>query len=478
MNNKAVPLCVDLDGTLINTDMLHESLVYVIKKEPLLIIGLIFKLIFNGKAGLKRWVASKYDFDASTLPYNEDFLSFLKLERQKGRSLILCTASDNIIAIKIANYLSIFDEVISSDGLTNLSGINKADFLVKKFGKKSFDYAGNSNIDLDVWKFSNNAIIVNASNNTKRRVKKICNIENIFELSRITFRDWVRALRIHQWLKNTLIFVPFLAAYQLSDASDWGILLLAFLSFSLCASSVYLINDLLDLESDRKHPRKRNRPFAKGLIPIYLAIITASIILIISFVVASFVGSHFLKWLAFYLFLTFIYSFKLKQLVIVDSIILAILYTLRMVAGASAVDISLSFWLLAFSIFLFLSLAFVKRYAELKIQSSNSSHKVHGRGYYIEDLNLIQSFGVSSGFMSVFVWAFYINSPEIQVLYARPEWVWGNIPVILFWISWLWLRAGRGEMHDDPIIFAVKDKVSLISGMLFISFLFLGVLKI
>jgi 4-hydroxybenzoate polyprenyltransferase len=286
-----------------------------------------------------------------------------------------------------------------------------------------------------------------------------------------------KALRLHQWLKNGLLLVPLLASHQLTDGAAWMSLFWAFVAFSLCASSVYIANDLLDLESDRQHPRKCNRPFASGALPVHKGALLAPILFLLSCGVGVYVGPDFLQWLLIYFVLTCIYSVKLKQLVLVDCMTLAILYTLRIVAGAAAVASAMSFWLLAFSVFLFLSLAFIKRFAELQVQLLQGKHKAHGRGYFTDDAPLIQMLGIASGFMSVLVLALYLNSPDVQLLYAQPEWVWGNVPVMVFWVSWLWLRAHRGEMHDDPLIFAVKDKVSLVSGVLFAGFLLLGSLQ-
>jgi 4-hydroxybenzoate polyprenyltransferase len=381
------------------------------------------------------------------------------------------------VAESIANHLGIFDDIISSDGVVNLSGSVKSKELVRRFGEKGFDYVGNSKPDLEVWKFSRNAIVVNASEELISSVKKLTNIEVIFSRDKMTFGIWAKALRLHQWLKNALLFVPLLAAHLLNDLFAWQSLAMAFVAFSLCASSVYIANDLFDLESDRHHPRKCSRPFASGALPIFGGVIVGPLLLMLSCLVGAFVGQYFLLMLFVYFLLTCVYSIKLKQLVLVDCMALAILYTLRIVAGAAAISVELSFWLLAFSIFLFLSLAFLKRFAELKVHLLNGKFKAHGRGYFTDDAPLVQMFGIASGFMSVLVLALYLNSPEVLRLYAHPEWVWGNVPVMIFWVSWLWLRANRGEMHDDPVIFAVKDKVSLLAGLSLAMFILLGAMR-
>jgi 4-hydroxybenzoate polyprenyltransferase/phosphoserine phosphatase len=471
------PLCIDLDGTLIRTDMLHESAIGMIKAAPLSVAQLPWVLLSKGKAKLKQWIAKQVEFDASVLPYNNDFVQWLREQHALGRSLILCTASDRSIAETIAKYFGFFDEVMASDGHVNLEGAHKAKALIDKFGEKGFDYAGNSFPDLEVWKHARKAIVVNASSRLVSDVIVIADVEAVFMGGTSKFTVWAKALRLHQWLKNGLLLVPLLAAHQLTDSAAWLSLLWAFVAFSLCASTVYIANDLLDLESDRQHPSKCKRPFASGALPVYKGALLAPLLFLLSCGVGVYVGPNFLQWLLVYFVLTCIYSVKLKQLVLVDCMTLAILYTLRIVAGAAAVASAMSFWLLAFSVFLFLSLAFIKRFAELQVQLLQGKHKAHGRGYFTDDAPLIQMLGIASGFMSVLVLALYLNSPEVQLLYVQPEWVWGNVPVMVFWVSWLWLRAHRGEMHDDPLIFAVKDKVSLVSGVFFAGFLLLGSLQ-
>ena len=283
---------------------------------------------------------------------------------------------------------------------------------------------------------------------------------------------------MHQWLKNLLLFVPLFAAHQFSNHEVWLSLLLAFLSFSLCASTVYIANDLLDLESDRLHPRKRKRPFASGAVPAYVGVLLAPCLLIVSLALATLVGGNFLSWLILYFLLTCAYSFGLKRLMMLDCLTLAMLYTLRIVAGTAAAGLAHSFWLLAFSVFLFLSLAFVKRYAELEIKHLDGKEKVHGRGYYTTDAPLIQTMGVTSGYVSVLVLALYLNSEAILKLYRTPEYIWGAVPVTLFWISWMWMQAHRGNMHDDPLVFAVKDKASLLAGLTFAAVILMGTIGV
>lgn len=467
------PLVVDLDGTLIRTDMLHESTLRIFRDNPFNTLCIPYWLS-QGKASLKRNLAARTEFDPSFLPYNQELLVWLKQQRVEGRQLILCTASDFSIAARIAEYLGIFDQVIASDGKINLAGKNKADALEQRFGHRGFDYVGNSSADLAVWHRARRGIVVDGSAALAVQAASNCEIEKIIISDTANVMTWFRVLRVHQWMKNFLLFIPLIAAHQLNDLSLWLALIFAFFSFSLCASSVYIVNDLLDLESDRQHPRKCKRPFASGLVPAWMGVMLAPFLLIASLLLAQHAGGSFLPWLLFYFVLTCAYSWGLKRLILTDCIVLAILYTLRIIAGAAAVSMELSFWLLAFSIFLFLSLAFVKRYAELQVQLLCGNEKVHGRGYFTSDAPLVQMLGVASGYGSVLVLALYLNSTAVIQLYRTPEFIWGAVPVMLFWISWMWMQAHRGEMHDDPLVFAVKDKPSLIAGTLFAAVLVIG----
>ncbi|QGR08750.1 hypothetical protein CTZ24_13535 [Pantoea phytobeneficialis] len=467
------PLVVDLDGTLIHSDMLHESALRVFRDSPFETLRIPF-LLLKGKACLKQHLASRAEFTPKTLPYNEELLEWLKQQREEGRYLVLCTASDKSIADRIAEHLGIFDEVIASDGVSNIAGEHKAAALVQRFQQHGYDYAGNSSTDLPVWSQAHKAIVVNGSNDLVKKAQDIATVERVFPKREIGFSAWRRMLRIHQWLKNLLLLVPLFAAHDVSNGEAWLSLLLAFIAFSLCASSVYIANDLLDLDSDRLHPRKRNRPFASGLIPAWIGVLLAPLLLIISLAVAGLVGKHFLFWLLFYFALTCAYSWLLKRLMLVDCLTLAMLYTLRIVSGAAAVGHDLSFWLLAFSVFLFLSLAFVKRYAELELQLLSGKEKIHGRGYHTADAPLIQTMGIVAGYSSVLVLALYLNSDAVLKLYAAPELIWGAVPVMLFWVSWMWMQAHRGKMHDDPLVFAVKDRASLSAGIIFAAILVAG----
>jgi 4-hydroxybenzoate polyprenyltransferase len=446
--------------------MLHESALWMLRDSPFDVLRMPGWLM-DGKASLKRKLADRGTFNPASLPYNEELLAWLEEQREEGRTLILCTASDASIANAIAEHLGVFDEVMASNGDVNLAGRNKAAALEQRYGVRGFDYAGNSNADLAVWERARRAIVVNASDAIVRKAEALCEVEQVFPGTKPGFKALRRTLRVHQWMKNLLLFVPLVAAHAFASIEPWMSLVLAFISFSLCASTVYIANDLLDLESDRLHPNKRTRPFASGLVPAWMGVVIAPVLLLVSLLLGARVGGDFLPWLLFYFAVTCAYSWWLKRLVLIDCLTLAILYTLRIVAGAAAAGITLSFWLLAFSVFLFLSLAFVKRYAELQVQILNGKLKAHGRGYLTSDAPLIQMLGITAGYAAVVVLSLYLNSDAVLALYREPEIVWGAVPVILFWVSWMWMQAHRGHMHDDPLVFAVKDRASLAAGLLF-----------
>lgn len=464
-SNLQAVIAVDLDGTLTRTDTLYESVIGVLRDRPLRIFALPVWLL-QGKAVLKANIADSTELDVTLLPYNQDVINWLVKERAAGKKVVLTTAADKRIAQAVADHLGLFDEVIASDGKTNNLGASKRVALEASYGIKGYDYAGNSSADIDVWMGAREAIVVNASSRLVKKAKAVAAVAQVLPPPSVKFSHWRRAFRLHQWLKNLLLFVPLFAAHQIDNIDALSTLVLAFLSFSLCASAVYITNDLLDLESDRKHLRKRTRPFASAALPIKLGMGLVPLLAAISLVLGLVVGPAFTVWLGVYFILTCAYSLVLKRMVLVDCLTLAALYTLRIIAGAAAVGIVLSFWLLAFSIFIFLSLAFIKRYAELQVQACAGNSHAHGRGYLVTDAPLIQTLGITAGYAAVLLLALYLHDDAVARLYAQPELIWFGVPLMLFWVSWMWLKAHRGEMHDDPIVFAITDKVSLVVASL------------
>jgi 4-hydroxybenzoate polyprenyltransferase len=458
------PLCVDLDGTLIRSDVLLESLLLLIKRNPLYLFCVLWWLL-RGKARLKAQIASRVSLQPATLPYDKALLEWLRAERKTGRSLWLCTAANECPAADVAAHLGLFDGVLASDGTTNLAGLAKAERLARRFGEGGFDYCGREQRDLAVWKRARGAIVVRGSSRLQRAAAEQASVLHAFPENINTARAVIRAMRPHQWAKNVLILVPLLAAH-LKDPTHVAQTVLALVSFCLCASSVYVLNDLLDLQADRIHPRKSRRPFASGDLSIATGFVLAPALLAAAIALAALLPAKFQLVFATYYAVTVSYSFALKGIVLVDALLLASLYTLRIIAGAAATGVPLSFWLLLFAVFLFLSLAFVKRFAELEALRSKQLSQAAGRGYHVEDLPLLQSLGTASGYMSVLVLALYINSPEIQALYHRPKFIWMLCVLMLYWISRVWMKAQRGSMHDDPVVFALKDRVSLAVGLL------------
>jgi len=454
---QCIPLCIDLDGTLIRSDLLVESSIALLRRNPLYLLSFAVWLM-RGKAHLKREIAERTSIDVATLPYESRLLDWL--HGQPGRPRVLCTASDRKFADAVAAHVGGFDEVLSSNGVCNLSGQNKADALRRRFGERGFDYAGNAVRDLQVWSRARRAIVVNAPAALALRAGQVTEVERVFERSGSSWRLWLRAMRLHQWLKNLLVFLPLLTAHLVLAPNAVLHSTLAFFAFCLCASGVYLLNDLLDLEADRQHPRKRLRPFAAGTLPLQAGLVAAPALTLAAFALALSISKLFAVALAGYYVLTLAYSFGLKRIVMLETVILAGLYTVRIVAGTLALRIELSFWLLAFSMFLFLSLAMIKRYTELHVLLRVGESRSSGRGYSIDDLPLVQSLGSASGYLAVLVLALYINSTASEALYRHPVVLWLLCPLLLYWISRIWLIAHRGEMHDDPVVFAVSDQAS------------------
>jgi 4-hydroxybenzoate polyprenyltransferase len=460
-----VALCVDLDGTLIHSDLLLESFLLLVKQNPLYLLLMPLWLL-GGKARLKREIAARVTLDGSALPYTKPLLAWLREQKAAGRALWLVTASDERLAQAVAEHVGVFDGVLASNGQTNLSGRNKAAALVAKFGEKRFDYCGNAKVDLAVWPHARGAIVVNASASLATQAARQAQVLGTHPFKSGGLKVVFKALRVHQWAKNALIFVPVAAAHLLGDASVLAQALIAFVAFSLCASSVYLLNDMLDLEADRQHHSKCNRPFAAGTLSLMFGLLTAPLLLVAAVLIsAMLLPAKFLVVLAAYYVVTLAYSFSLKRMVMIDVLTLAGLYTVRIVAGAAATNIELSFWLLMFAIFIFLSLAIVKRYAELHVMKQQGKLKAKGRGYQVEDLSLLQSLGGASGYLSILVLALYLNTPDIVRMYSHPKTVWLLVPIMLYWISRIWMQTHRGNMHDDPLVYALKDRISLITGV-------------
>lgn len=457
-------LVIDLDGTLIRSDMLYESFWSSFARDWRTPLRAVLALS-NGRAALKERMAECGIPDPATLPYTPQVLDHIRAWRASGGRTALVTAADQSIADAISNHLGLFDETHGSDGKTNLKGPNKAAFLNERFGAGNYIYAGDSPADIPVWQSAQKAITVGADPKLRAEVARVQ--PNAMHLAPPT--SWLpaalKAMRPHQWLKNMLVFLPLLVGHGFS-VGELSYALLAFIAFSLVASSVYLLNDLLDIGADRAHPRKCERPLASGALPLPKGMAMVPALLAPGLLIAACLGAKFFLVLILYYALTIAYSLWLKRQPVVDICSLAVLYTFRVVAGATATGIDLSVWLVAFSAFLFLSLAAVKRQAELTDLHARGETVASGRGYRVGDLPLVTQMAVSAGFVAALVMVLYVDDPGVRDRYGMPELLWGTSLVMIFWISRMVLIAHRGKMHDDPIVFAARDKTSIVSFLL------------
>ena len=459
----AVPLYVDLDGTLTRTDTLHESVMLLLRRHPLNLLRL-FLWLLRGKAAFKQHLADAVRPDPALLPYDERVLAWLRGEHARGRTLVLASAADHRIVRAVADHLGLFADVLgTSPGGPNLSRSHKREAIdahARASGHERWAYAGNSHDDLPVWAGASEAVAANASTGVLGELQRQHPGARVFGRVPLTLATVLRAIRLKQWAKNGLLFVPLLAAHSTNTAA-WGALALAFVAFGLCASATYLLNDLLDLPNDRVHRSKRDRPLAAGALGIATAVVLGGVMVVVAFALALVVSTGFAAVLLLYTVLTLAYSLVLKRLALIDVLLLSGLYTLRLVAGAVAAGVPLSNWLLALSLFLFLSLALVKRCAELEELLLGEGTRTPGRGYHQDDLSALRAMGVSSGFLAVMVLALYIDSQNGRELYREPEWLWAVVPLLLLWIMRIWLKVGRRELHgEDPVQFALRDKPS------------------
>jgi 4-hydroxybenzoate polyprenyltransferase len=455
------PLCVDLDGTLIKSDSLFDAVCQFLRRNP---FGFwqLGRWLAVGRARLKAEVASQAPLDPAELPYNAELLQFLHAEHRRGRQIYLTTGADGPLAERVAAHLDIFDGVLASDGVTNLTSVLKLDLLKERFGE--FDYIGNSRADLPLLANARQAMVANPTPALRIALHQgHIPVARTFLHKQPLAPTLLKAIRIHQWAKNILLFVPLLLSHKLRPEAI-GAVIAAFFCFSFMASANYIFNDLLDIESDRRHPVKRFRPFAAGDLPVAGGAALALALIVVSLALLPVLPHQFLLWLAVYIASTAAYSLYFKQVALVDVLVLSGLYTLRLLAGGAATRTEISPWLAAFSIFLFLSLAMVKRFSELENLRERGASETHGRGYVAGDLDQIRSFGTSSATASVLVFMMYIARPDVTVLYKHADRLWLIVPLMLFWLYRAWLLGSRGEMNEDPVLFALRDRVSLAVG--------------
>ena len=458
------PLCVDLDGSLVKSDTLVDSLLVLARTHPALLFALPGCLL-HGKAAFKAFIAARVSLDVDHLPYNRALLQYLHDQRAQGRPIYLVTGADEQVAERVAEHLGIFSGVLASDGAVNLTGCRKLDRLRAELDGRAYDYIGNDAPDLPLLAQATESMVANPSLRLRLGLRR----RRIHPSRAFTQRPrplWsaLRAMRPHQWAKNLLIFLPLLLAHVFR-AQRLLTALLAFFCFSLTASSAYIINDLLDIEPDRRHPQKRLRPFAAGDLQPIIGICMVVLFLLVAFSSAGLLPAAFSGWLLLYLGTTLAYSLYVKRIALVDVLVLSGLYTLRLLAGSAATQSHISHWLAAFAVFLFFSLAIVKRCAELENLRRSASPPRNDRGYHVADLDQLRSFGTASAFAAVVIFAIYISSTDIVVLYHRPQILWLIMPFMILWLCRVWLLASRGQLHEDPLVFAFTDRMSLLVGI-------------
>ena len=474
-----VALCVDLDGTLVKSDTLLDTVLVVARQRPMELVH-IPGWIAQGRAAFKRHLTELVKLDVEYLPYNRPLLEYLRQEYGEGREIYLATAADRELAERIAAYLGIFAGVLASDGATNLAGGNKLAAFRAKFGE-NFCYIGNARPDVELLAACVSPMVANPDRALLAGMKRTGTVAVArFEDRGAVLRSWLKAIRLHQWAKNMLIFVPLLLAHQW-HLRTFGGAITGFFSFGMCASATYILNDLLDLEADRRHPRKRRRPFAAGDLSAIAGVMVMGLLMLSALALAlalphvfnALPGTavlaspySFLGWLALYTTVTLSYSLYLKRKLLLDVFVLSGLYTVRIMAGSAATGIPMSPWLAGFGVFFFLSLAFVKRFSELEGLRERGASVSNGRGYFVSDLEQLRALGTGAMYAAVVVLSIYINNPETNFLYAHPVRLWVVVPVLLLWLSQVWMLASRGEMHDDPVVFAITDKRSLLLGVL------------
>ncbi len=458
---RIVPLVVDLDGTLISTDLLVESAFARLGADPFAAVE-IARAVGRGKTALKASLADQARLDVAHLPYNSAVLALIRSARAEGRPVYLASASNERYVREIAEHLDLFDGWFASTAETNLSSAAKAKKLVDVFGTQGFDYIGNDRADLAVWAAARRSIAVDPSGSTRRNLLQRSPEAEVIKATGSRPRAWIKLLRVHQWAKNALVLVPLLTA-QKFDLLSISQALGAFLAFSLTASAIYILNDLVDLDADRHHPSKKRRPLAAGTVPILQAIAAAPLMALAGIILAGAISPLFLVVLVGYVVLTTAYTFVLKRKMMIDIVVLAALYTIRVIGGGAAISVPISEWLLGFSMFIFTALALIKRYVELAARVDADLPDPSNRNYRKTDLDIVAALAAAAGFNAVTVFALYISSDNVRLLYRHPLALWLVCPILMYWLGRALMMAHRRFMDDDPIVFAIKDPNSLVS---------------
>jgi 4-hydroxybenzoate polyprenyltransferase/phosphoserine phosphatase len=461
--NDGTPLIVDMDGALIRTDATFEAFAAGLFKRPFSTVAAC-GLLLKGRAHFKRRITEIAGLDVSAFPLREDFVAHLGEQRAEGRTLHLVSGSDHEIVQQVADRLALFETATGSSDGRNLKGSEKAKYLRERFDA-GFVYAGDSSADLNVWPHARGAILAGASPSVARRCRDIHDVEAEFGDVRKPMRHWFKALRLHQWSKNVLIFAPLLLSGHFTDISDIVRCVLGFLLLSIAASGTYILNDLSDLAADRKHPTKRARPFASGALPIAQGLTVGPALIAFGLIGAIFLSPMFAVALGTYLVTTLAYSLRLKAVAMLDVVILGWLYTLRLIMGGLLLGTPFSPWLLTFAMFFFFSMSLAKRYVEIAAPGAKGA--IAGRGYMAEDAPLALAFGVAGSVAATLILVLYLVDEAFpSIVYNSPGWLWATPALVTVWSMRIWLLAHRGELDADPVTFAVRDPISLSLGAL------------
>lgn len=461
--NPGKPLVVDLDRSLVRSDTLHEAVAGSLR-EPRVLFGALLALVKGGKAAFKTRLAEATDIHPETLPLNTSVLGLLGEVQAQGRPVVIATGADERYAEAIAARIpGGVAAVHSSNGKVNLTSSAKASLLVELYGERGFDYVGDSRKDLRVWERADKAYLV-AQGGVPRWAAGVNFVNVLREKRRSPLRAWVKELRLHQTLKGLVACIPAAAAHDFR-LSTWLTLAATFVTFAAMSSSVYLLNDLVDLRADRVHPSKRRRPLAAGEVSPVAAAAVSALLGPLALVCSYLLDPGFFLVLVTYAVTTVAYSFWIKRLVLVDVAVLALLYMIRIVAGAVVTETSMSFSLTSVALFFFISLALVKRYTELTRHAPEVSKSgLPGRGYTGADAQVILPLGVGAAMAVQLLLASYLQSQAVTTMYPSRQLLWLVIPLAFYWMGNIWIKAGRGLVHDDPILFAVKDRASVLAG--------------
>ena len=461
---QAGPLILDLDGTLLRTDLLLEGVLVFMRSNPFRLFLIVLWLLREGRAGLKRRVAAATNLDVELLPIHEALLAYAVEAKRQGREIYVATAGDERVALAVVQRLGFVDGVIASDGKSNLKGRLKAQALKERF-PEGYCYAGDCRADLPVWREASGSVLVAPSHRLERAARAIRHPDIVFPRARPTLKVYAKAIRLHQWAKNGLVFAPLLLGGHSGDLGAWGSAILGFLALGLVASANYLVNDLLDLQEDRRHWSKRERPLASGQISIRQALAVSLVLLTTGLALATALAPSALVVVCSYLVLTQAYTWRLKREPILDATALALLYTLRLALGSAVTGIPISAWLLVFSLFLFLSLSLAKRHTEIARIVEAGEDSWFGRGYVARDLPLVLGLGLASALSAVTILVLYVMDDAFTAgFYTWTAALWSFPPILFLWLSRIWLLSQRGELDDDPVAFAVRDRTSLLLG--------------